>query len=549
MSVVLLVLALLAQPSTRVAPPRDGREPPRIGTAVVRGRVLAADTGRPLRRVRITLSAPELGAENRVASTGLDGKFEIKDLPAGRYTIRVQRGGYLTLQYGQRRPLEPGKPLQLADKQVVENVDFTLPRMGTIAGRITDELGDPISGVSVLALRSMWFEGGRRLAPAVSTVFTDDEGEFRLQGLNPGTYLVMAVSNETWTATDGAVLGYAPSYYPGTTNALEARPVSVDVGQRLTNVELALVPGRTARISGVARDSQGRSLRNVSLEQSFRGPNGASFRMVGNAPVAPDGTFALRNIPPGEYALTATAQGSDESARLAIIVAGEDLDGVSLSATSGWRISGRVTEDAGLAPSISRDRLRVGGRLLTLQAGVRPPGPQNASDEIIKEDWTFRSAPLFGAAQLRVAGLPDGWVVKAIHHDGRDVTDEALELASGEEMKDVQITITDKVSTVAGQLTDAKGAPVVDGTVILFVDDTQKWTDSSRWVRAARPDQSGRYEVRGLPAGTYLAVALDYVEDGIWNEAAYLESVRRRAVRFAIGESGSQTLSLRIVTQ
>ena len=59
------------------------------GTAVVRGRVLASDTGRPLRARAITLSGPELGREGRSTSTSLDGRYEIADLPAGRYTIRV----------------------------------------------------------------------------------------------------------------------------------------------------------------------------------------------------------------------------------------------------------------------------------------------------------------------------------------------------------------------------------------------------------------------------------------------------------------------------
>src|SRR6185436_14922 len=97
-------------------------------TAVVRGRVLASDTGRPLRRARVTLSGPELGREGRSSSTSLDGRYEITDLPAGRYTIRVTRSGYLPLQYGQRRPLEPGKPLQVIDRQAIDHIDFSMPR-------------------------------------------------------------------------------------------------------------------------------------------------------------------------------------------------------------------------------------------------------------------------------------------------------------------------------------------------------------------------------------------------------------------------------------
>src|SRR4051812_40979667 len=109
---VLSSLAPVAQPPPQAAPPPDGRSPVQTGTATVRGRVVAADTGKPLRRARITQSGAELGRDGRTTSTNLDGGYEVDALPVGRYMIRVSRSGYLTLQYGQRRPLEPGKPLQ-----------------------------------------------------------------------------------------------------------------------------------------------------------------------------------------------------------------------------------------------------------------------------------------------------------------------------------------------------------------------------------------------------------------------------------------------------
>ena len=54
---------------------------------------------------------------------------------AARYRVQVTRSGYLPLDYGQRRPGELGRPVELADGQVHRAVDFALPRMSVITGQ------------------------------------------------------------------------------------------------------------------------------------------------------------------------------------------------------------------------------------------------------------------------------------------------------------------------------------------------------------------------------------------------------------------------------
>ena len=70
------------------------------------------------------------------------GAFQIVDLPAGRYTVTVSKSGFVSLAYGQRRPLQPGTPVQLAEGQEIRNVDVRLPRGSVITGRVYDETGD-----------------------------------------------------------------------------------------------------------------------------------------------------------------------------------------------------------------------------------------------------------------------------------------------------------------------------------------------------------------------------------------------------------------------
>src|SRR5205814_7047265 len=53
-------------PGAMPMPPRDATQ--KTGTARIRGRVVAADSGQPLRKAQVRVVSPEL-RENRVAST------------------------------------------------------------------------------------------------------------------------------------------------------------------------------------------------------------------------------------------------------------------------------------------------------------------------------------------------------------------------------------------------------------------------------------------------------------------------------------------------
>jgi protocatechuate 3,4-dioxygenase beta subunit len=534
---------------------RDPVATTKPGTAVLRGRVLAADTRQPLRRARISLSAPEL-TEPRSTSTGADGKYEIRDLPAGRYTVRAARSGYLSLSYGHRRPLEAGKPLQLRDGEAVGSIDFALPRMSVISGRVTDEAGEPISGVNVSAMRFTFFEGRRRVVPIGLGQSTDDTGQYRILGLTPGSYFVMGDTRETWTVHEGGqerVMGYMPTFYPSTGDIAVARRVTVGVGQESTGIDFQLIPGRAIHVSGVVFDSQGRPLagRSVNLGQESRGPMSASYSTVADASIGADGAFRFNSVSPGEYVLRvmttydAGGESVQEQAWLPITVGGSPLENLTLSTSAGWQMSGRVTTATGETAGLARDKVSVVPRLVGEVDSMRRHW--SAGNGRVRDDWTFTFTGIAGPARIRVAA-PEGWALKSVMLGDRDVTDEVFDLRSGETLSDLQVVLTDRVTVVTGRVTDLNGKPTFDGTVLVFPADTQRWADDWMYVRAARPDQQGRYEIRGLLPGEYLAVAVDYVEENTWADPEYLESIRQFGASFRIDEGDARDVPLRVVT-
>ena len=90
------------------------------------------------------------------------------DVPDGSYFLTVTRNGYASLQFGQQRPFEPGRTLELTNGRLIDRVDFALPRGGVIAGRVTDQLGEPVTGISMQAMRYHYLpDGERQLVPVV----------------------------------------------------------------------------------------------------------------------------------------------------------------------------------------------------------------------------------------------------------------------------------------------------------------------------------------------------------------------------------------------
>jgi hypothetical protein len=88
---------------------------------------------------------------------------------------------------------------------------------------------------------------------------------------------------------------------------------------------------------------------------------------------------------------------------------------------------------------------------------------------------------------------------------------------------------------------------VTDATIIVFSADTEKWSHSARFIRGARPDRQGQWQIKGLPPGEFLAVAVDYVEDGQWNDPEYLESIRRYGQKLTLTDAASSAISLKVI--
>jgi len=522
-------------------PARDISSQP-TGTAILRGRVIRADTGQPLRRVQVRAMAPEL-REGRTVMTDEEGRYELKELPAGRVTLMASKGGFVTLQYGQRRPFQPGQPIEVSDGQVIEKLDFALPRGGVITGQVLDEFGDPVTGAFVQAVRYQFLNGQRRLVPMAGGVQTDDRGDFRMFGVAPGDYFVNATLRLGFTpAVSDDRFGYAPTYYPGTPVSSEAQRITVGIGQEVAGIVIQLVPARTMTIAGIARGADGRPLANAPIMVMQKAEDGglAFGGISGGSSTRADGTFAVGNIAPGSYTLQARSIANPaENAVTDVIVSGGDVTGVVLTVTRGATARGRIRFDGGTRPS----DLRPGD--VRIFPASPDPGPLfGAGAGGVSDDWTFEMTGLSGRRLLRF-NTPPAWAVKSVTVDGTDITDATIDF-KGDDVDGIDVVLTQRISEVSGSVTNSSGAKITDATVVVFADDREKWTPMTRFIRSSRPDQDGRFKVRGLPPGRYVAVALDYIEPGEETNPETLEQLRSRGTSITVREGEMRALDLKV---
>ena len=618
-AVVLLLSAMMAQvipppppPPVMVGPgqPRDVvRRPEPTGTGIIRGRVVAADTGTPIRRANVNLSAaappippstttPQAPgappatvrstvtmtstvngmvqtvttaagplARPRTATTDAQGNFEFTGLPAGSYRLNANAGqysaGYLGIFYGAKRPSGPGATdtgvlIELADGQRFDKASLALPRGGVITGRVTDEDGNPLARVQVYTL---FYQGGSARGTRMGAgAQTDDLGQYRLYGLVPGDYAVVAEARGPTFVQPNAPpepeedrTGFMTTYYPGTPDEAAAQRVRARAGAESSGVEFRLAVGRLFRLSGIVSDSQGRAVARA---------NGQLIRRTGNSSSSfgfstdEQGRFAMRNIPPGTYRLVARGrpggpnievpQNEPGEVGMMPLTVASDLEGLLVMLSPGATISGQVVFEQGppqLPAGQQSFQMRVNATGGDLESNMGMTPPQAAT---VTPDLTFTMRGLHSELVLRTGG--PGMYLKSVTVGGRDITDTPHEFKTGDH---VTLTMTTKASSLEGNVTDAAGKPAPETAILVFADDKSSWRFNSIRTRRGFTDQTGKYRVTGLLAGRYYVVATPRDRLTLPSsafDAAFFEQLAKEATAFVVGDDEQRQVDVKLST-
>ena len=540
--------APVGQPQPTVADPASQPPKPEIrpeDRCSIEGRVLSAATGEPLRKAQI--QAALMNSRNNASSyatiSDAEGHFSITKLEPGQYHISVSRNGYTNTSYGQRKANGPSTPLSLSTGQNVRDVVFRLTPNAVISGRVFDEDGEPMERVNVQVRLYRYFRGERQLMPAGGAM-TDDLGEYRIFGLAAGRYFLSATYRSGWfnpaqdrSAPKPEEEGYAPTYYPGTTDSAGAAPIEAAAGTQLRGIDFTLKKTRVVRVRGrVVNTITNRVARNTMVVLRSRGLMGG-FGGERGTRLDNRGEFDIRGVAPGAYIITAMWRDGESNydAHQALDIGSTDVENVSLIITPGVRVNGRVRFEAGTDANPTQVHIALLSR--SVITGNMGKGTQ------IKEDGSFTFENVSPDTYNVNVFAPPGFYVKSIRMGGQDALESGLDLSAGA-ADAIDVLLSPNGGEVEGAVTNSKQQPA-SGTAVVLIPDSHR--DQRQFYKNSATDQNGHFSIKGIAPGNYKLFAWEDIDPGAAEDPEFLKPYENKGQAFSIEEKSRHNAQLELI--
>lgn len=500
--ILLVCLNASSQSSTTGVPPSSA------ATAGVSGTVIDSETQKPLEAVHVVMYSDATGEVG--AMTDARGRFSIPDLPAGTYAIWLEKRGFIYAPVKHfKKGVASGLIYALAgtlklDLKAGEQPDLVMPMVapGIISGRVLDEHGDSLIGVSVVAESYTVGLVGTR---------TNGRGEFRLI-VPPGKFYLSSSlqGNSEYPDTPVSETGYVQTYFPGVRELQEGVQIEVSAGKPVSGVELRLLRPAAFQVSGEVTGIPAGLRVSVcwkGADHDFDRLNFvASKDSAGGAP----GGVSFRSPPlrAGTYAFYAEGQKDDREFRspeTVITVSDSNIPGVALALAPGADMQGSITF-AGRRTTAASTPAILSVQMSPVE-GYASPRPMTQAS--MDGNGRFTVPNLFaGRYELAVSPLAEDQYVRRIELNGAALHGNLVDLSSGVEDARLKIAIGGHAAQIAGQV-DAPGEDFAtrSATVVLFPQHGEAEEVDERECLEVPVDEHGVYHFYHLAPGRYSIAA------------------------------------------
>ena len=523
----LLALCLATAAAVQAQPqPPVSATAPAAANASVSGSVTNSVTGVPLPRAHVAVIVlGNTGTQSSVGTmTDAEGKFTIGNLPPGRFILNVDRTGFVAPATGNRL-----SDSQLRPDEKKEDVKLTLTPTGGISGRVLNAEGGEVQG-AIVSLDGAAF--------GINPTTSDEKGQFRISGVPPGRYRVLAnpavMPFPPEIRSDGTRETHdARTYYPDALTVKAGLRVEVGAGAEVRGIDIRLVRTPIVTLSGRVLDlpAGGKTLvRAVASAATGGGTQTANI-------VKADGSFQIWQLDPGKYTVVATnsSQSSGpartlQSAPVEIEVDGRDIGNIELRMIQPFDLTARVSFDdskarEGQTMSMPPGPPSSGSPSSGSQSSVPPfSGPQGQPPRqpvprrmaLRPEGQTFVNS-FFQPVEIgaddsfmleklqpgRYRLIPSwGVYVKFVTVDGTESTGDILDLRNGP-VGAVTVTVGSVMGEVSGVVTDSVG-PAAGVRVVIIGDGPL-----GRLPMFAMSTADGTYRFGTVPPGKYKLIAGD----------------------------------------
>lgn len=540
-ALVLLASAAFAQQ----APPRTGS---------VEGRVINQITGEGLRKASVRIYGS--GGGNRgggpvaasETTSEADGSFHLENVLPGTYRVVAERPGFVYA----RDPRRPDSQITVTPGASAKISDIKMTPHAVVAGRITDEDGDPVQGATIQLSRYQFVAGKRQLLPAHSGA-TNDLGEYRIHSVIPGRYVLSASKGGagfspylpppampravTRPTIDQPEKSYVATYYPGGFDATTAAPLDLAAGQEFRGADIRISKTAVYRIrgtvSGLVNDSNHRGW--PSAVAYLYPASLARFAGADRRPAPVDsrtGAFEIRGVRPGSYYVMVQQQGGAHSrtAFTSVEVGEGDIESLPMQVREAADIKGRVAVEAG-TPNFEQTQIQ-----LTPVMGFAVASPTVKPGK----DGAFglsNVAPL--RYRVAVPGLPDGFYMKSVQWAGRDVADSEVDFSAGA-AGELVVKLASGAGQVEGVVRDEKGDPAPNVKVTIAPEGTlASWWELYREVTSGN---DGSFRLPNLRPGAYRIYAWQGIEPGAHQDPEFLKPFESRSSPINLAAGASVTV-------